>query len=322
MGAMRLRNPLFAPADSARKMEKALASPADAVILDLEDSVAEGQKAAAREVLRGMLPGVSRAGLIVRVNPVGTAHHLADLAAVVPGRPAAIMLPKCNGGGRAGGAGPAAFRTRGSRRPGGRRYPACCRSRRRRRPPCWRWGRWWERRGCAGLCFGAEDLAADLGTPPRLAGGAYPAATVAARGLLLLAAAACGVPAIDTPWPDPRDPEGLLARGAGGGGGRVRGQAVHPPDQIAPVAEVFTPDRMRLDWARLVVAGFAANPGAGVFSLDGRDDRPAASAARGAAAGPGRAGVCPGIATRALHSDTFRRLAGNTRPAISDGEDL
>ncbi len=274
MGAMRLRNPLFAPADSARKMEKALASPADAVILDLEDSVAEGQKAAAREVLRGMLPGVSRAGLIVRVNPVGTAHHLADLAAVVPGRPAAIMLPKCNGGGQLAVLDRqlSALEAAAGLADGGIRVlPIATET----AASVLALGTLVGAPRLAGLCFGAEDLAADLGTPPRLEGGAYPAATVAARGLLLLAAAACGVPALDTPWPDPRDPEGLWREARAAAADGFAGKLCIHPDQVGPVAEVFTPDRMRLDWARLVVAGFAANPGAGVFSLDGKMiDRP------------------------------------------------
>src|ERR1700688_1187008 len=95
--AMRLRSPLFAPGDSERKMTKAIASAADAVILDLEDSVA----APAKPTARAMVPEVVRAHpgreLIVRVNPRGTPWYLDDLAAVVPARPPAVMLPKCSG---------------------------------------------------------------------------------------------------------------------------------------------------------------------------------------------------------------------------------
>src|ERR1700749_897794 len=94
---MRLRSPLFAPGDSERKMTKAIASAADAVILDLEDSVA----APAKPTARAMVPAVVRVhpgrGLIVRVNPRGTSFYLAHLPAVVPARPAAVMLPKCSG---------------------------------------------------------------------------------------------------------------------------------------------------------------------------------------------------------------------------------
>ena len=99
---MRLRSPLFAPGDSARKAEKALAGPADAVILDLEDSVAPAAKDAARAQVAALLPtlsrpNLSRPGVVVRINPPGTPWYLADLAAIVRGRPAAVMLPKCAG---------------------------------------------------------------------------------------------------------------------------------------------------------------------------------------------------------------------------------
>ena len=95
---MRLRTPLFAPADSERKVAKALASPADAVILDLEDSVAPTAKDGARAATAALLASApNRPGVIVRVNPRDTAWYLLDLAAVAPGRPAAILLPKCTG---------------------------------------------------------------------------------------------------------------------------------------------------------------------------------------------------------------------------------
>ena len=92
---MRLRSPLFAPGDSDRKMTKAIASAADAVILDLEDSVAAPAKPTARAMVPDMVRAHPGRGLIVRVNPRGTPWYLDDLAAVVPARPAAVMLPKC-----------------------------------------------------------------------------------------------------------------------------------------------------------------------------------------------------------------------------------
>ncbi|GAN78528.1 aldolase/citrate lyase family protein [Acidisphaera rubrifaciens] len=95
---MKLRTPLFAPGDSPRKAEKAIASAADCVILDLEDSVAASGKDAARaqtvEIVRAQ--AAARA-LVVRVNPRDTPWYLHDLAAVVPAGPAALMLPKCAG---------------------------------------------------------------------------------------------------------------------------------------------------------------------------------------------------------------------------------
>ena len=96
---MKLRSLLFAPGDSPRKADKALASAADGVILDLEDSVAPDGKADAREAIAILLGQVSHPNVVVRVNPPSTPWYLDDLAAVVPGKPGAVMLPKCSGPG-------------------------------------------------------------------------------------------------------------------------------------------------------------------------------------------------------------------------------
>lgn len=97
---MRLRNPLFAPADSRRKVAKAYASTADAVTLDLEDSIAPSAKLAARKAVTDRLASdTGRPGIIVRVNSRDTEWHLPDLAVVVPRQPDAILLPKCTGPG-------------------------------------------------------------------------------------------------------------------------------------------------------------------------------------------------------------------------------
>lgn len=272
---LRLRSPLFAPGDSARKAEKAMASAADAVILDLEDSVAASAKEAARALTASLLPGLTRSGVIVRVNPPGTPWYLADLAAIVPGRPAAIMLPKC--------ASAAdllaidhhleALETAAGIAPGSigvlpivtetaasvLALPAMLGHSRR----------------VQAICFGAEDLSADLGISPRLPGGQYPAAVAQARALVLVAAAAAGIAAIDTPFPDPRNPEGLALEAATAAADGFTGKLCIHPDQIGPVNAAFTPAADRIAWAQAVVAGFAANPGSGVFTLDGKMiDRP------------------------------------------------
>src|SRR4051812_2681866 len=93
---MKLRTLLFAPADSERKITKALASSADAVILDLEDSVAASAKDAARAgAAKALASSSERPGLIVRINPRDTVWYLPDLVAVVPQAPVAVLLPKC-----------------------------------------------------------------------------------------------------------------------------------------------------------------------------------------------------------------------------------
>jgi citrate lyase subunit beta/citryl-CoA lyase len=93
------RSWLFAPGDSERKMEKATASAADIVLLDLEDAVAEGEKPKARSMVSAFLTANAkhRARLWVRINPLEGPHALGDLAAVVPACPGGIMLPKARG---------------------------------------------------------------------------------------------------------------------------------------------------------------------------------------------------------------------------------
>src|SRR5438093_9587510 len=93
------RSWLFAPGDSERKMEKATASAADIVVVDLEDAVTEGEKPKARSMVSAFLTANAkhRARLWVRINPIQGPHALADLAAVMPAAPAGIMFPKPRG---------------------------------------------------------------------------------------------------------------------------------------------------------------------------------------------------------------------------------
>jgi citrate lyase subunit beta/citryl-CoA lyase len=272
---MRLRSPLFAPGDSERKMMKAIASAADAVILDLEDSVA----APAKTVARTMVPEVVRAhssrGLIVRVNPRSTPWYLEDLAAVVPARPAAVMLPKCSGpedlavldhhlealeaaaGAPVGGIGVVAIvtETAGSVFNLGGYGSVASR--------------------LIAICFGAEDLSADLGISPRRPDGSYPAPVVLARAQTLVAAGALGVPAIDTPYPDHNDPSGLRREADAAAADGFSGKILIHPAQIDVVNAAFTPAPESVRWAERVDAAFTANPDAGVFALDGKMiDRP------------------------------------------------
>ena len=272
---MKLRSPLFAPGDSARKMEKALAGPADAVIIDLEDSVAAANKPTARHMAAEVLRGATRSGRIVRINPSGTEWYLADLAVIVPARPEAVMLPKCSSAAEllaldhhlealevAYGLGPGsigvlpiATETTASVLALPTMF-ACTRR-------------------LIGVCFGAEDLSADLGIAPRRADLTYPAPIAAARAQALLAAAAAGIPAIDTPFPDPRNPDGLVRESAEAAMDGFAGKLCIHPDQVAPVNAAFTPSAELLAWALRVVEGFTSNPESGVFLLDGKMiDRP------------------------------------------------
>jgi len=93
-----MRSFLFVPGDSQRKFENGSKTAADALILDLEDSIAPDEKAGARRTVRAMLDARNPSQKIyVRVNAFDTDMTLGDLAAVMPGRPDGIVLPKCAG---------------------------------------------------------------------------------------------------------------------------------------------------------------------------------------------------------------------------------
>lgn len=266
---MKLRAVLFAPGDSERKSAKALAGDADAVVLDLEDAVGIANKDAARATVAAVLRASTRPGLVVRVNARGTPWYLADLAAAVPGRPEAVMLPKCTGpddlraldhhlealeaaeGLPIGGIGVLALVTETAASMHALDY-----------------------RGVSGrlraMCFGSEDLSSDLGVVPRDGAGAYSAAIIHARGAMLLAAAAADVPALDTPFPDPRDPAGLEREARCAARDGFAGKLCIHPAQVEVVKAAFTPPPDRVRWAEAVRDAFAANPQAGVLALDGR----------------------------------------------------
>jgi citrate lyase subunit beta/citryl-CoA lyase len=285
---MQLRSPLFAPGDSARKMTKAIASAADAVILDLEDSVAAPAKPSARAMVPELVRAHRTCALIVRVNPPDTQWYLDDLAAVTPARPAAIMLPKCRGpedlarlnhhlealenaaGAAIGSIGVVAILTETA-------------------GAVFSLGAYAAAPRLVAVCFGAEDLAADLGIAPRRADATYPPPIALARAQLLVAAGALGVPAIDTPYPDHSDPVGLKREADAAAADGFTGKILIHPGQIDIVNAAFTPSPERLSWAERVDAAFAANPDAGVFALDGKMiDRPHWKLARRILAAAGR----------------------------------
>jgi citrate lyase subunit beta/citryl-CoA lyase len=272
---MRLRSPLFAPGDSERKMTKAIASAADAVILDLEDSVA----APAKPTARAMVPDVVRAHpgreLIVRVNPRHTPWYLEDLAAVVPARPAGVMLPKCCGPEDLGTLGHHldALEVAAGVPPGSIGVVAIVTETAGSVFALGDYGGVASR--LLAICFGAEDLSADLGISPRHPDGSYPASVVLARAQTLVAAGALSVPAIDTPYPDHSDPAGLRREADAAAADGFAGKILIHPAQIDIVNAAFTPSPERVRWAERVNAAFSANPDSGVFALDGKMiDRP------------------------------------------------
>lgn len=271
-----MRSLLFVPADSERKLARAPASGADALILDLEDSVVPQNRDRARTLARGFLaqPSDGRPRRYVRVNALQSGAALDDLAAVMPGRPDGVLLPKCV---------PAdlrildhylsAFEAAHGIAAGQTRVVAIATE----TPAAM-----FALGGYAGvsarleaITWGAEDLAACIGGDNRRADGVYDDVYRLARALCLLAAADAGVMAIDTIFTDFRDEAGLRTEcAAARRSGFAAKMAIHPA-QIAAINDAFSVSHEGLAWARKVVAAFAANPEAGTVALDGRMiDRP------------------------------------------------
>jgi citrate lyase subunit beta/citryl-CoA lyase len=280
---MKMRSWLFAPGDSDKKMAKALAGPADIVLLDLEDAVATEVKPLARTLVRDFLTANAddRARIWVRINPLDGPHTLDDLVAIMPGKPGGIMLPKVYGRadveqldhyltafeamhGMAQGSTPvivlatetaeAMFHTGDYK--GAPRVIA--------------------------LTWGAEDLADSIGASTnRNPDGSYSFTYELARSLTVLGAATAGVAAIETIQSDFRDLEGLRQRAEKVRREGFRGMLAIHPAQVDVINAAFTPSEEELAEAREIVAVFAANPGAGTIGWKGGMlDRPFLSRAQ------------------------------------------
>jgi citrate lyase subunit beta / citryl-CoA lyase len=269
-----MRSLLFVPADSPKKFAKGMTSGADALIIDLEDSVAPANKAQARQTALGFLKEAAAAPtrpyLVVRINGFGSGLTDADLDAIAPGRPDAIMLPKAEGGASVVHADaklavreaenglpdghvkiiPIATETAASLFVAGTYAGSSPR--------------------VAALTWGAEDLSAELGAETnRDAAGRYLDPYRLARTLCIAAAAAARVPAIDTVYIDFRDDAGFRSdcEAARRDGFSAR-MAIHP-SQIAIINEVFTPSADAVAQAQIIVDAFAANPGVGTLAIKG-----------------------------------------------------
>lgn len=265
---MRLRSLLFVPGDRPERFAKAAASGADAIILDLEDSVSPANKEAARAAVADYLAGEREVITLVRVNPLDGHMTAADVAAIAAARPDAIMLPKAEGAPaiaqldtilRSESAAvaslppilpiatetPAAIFTLGSYREVGARL--------------------------IGLTWGAEDLPAAIGAATsRETDGDYTDPYRVARALTLFAAHGAGVAAIDTVFPAISDADGLAAYAARARRDGFTGMMAIHPAQVAPINAAFTPSPDEVAHAQAIVDAFAANPGAGVLQLGGK----------------------------------------------------
>ena len=257
---MRLRSLLFVPGDRSDRMEKALGLGADALILDLEDSVATTRKKEAREAVVTFLARKDRPlPLLVRINPVDGPYATEDLAALREAHVDGLVLPKAEGAATVHALSnwtgapilpiatetPAALFELGSYREVADRL--------------------------LGLTWGAEDLPAAIGaTAAREADGRYAAPIEIVRSLALFAAHAAKVPAIETVYLNFRDLDGLAAYAARGARDGFTGMMAIHPDQIAVINRAFTPTGAEIASARAIVAAFAANPDAGVLAIDGK----------------------------------------------------
>jgi citrate lyase subunit beta/citryl-CoA lyase len=256
---MRLRSLLFVPGDRPDRMIKALGSGADALILDLEDSVAPARKAEAREAVVEFLHGERPIPVMVRINALGGPYANDDLVALREARADAIMLPKAEG---AASIHALASWTGLPILPIATETPAAI----------FVLGSYAEVRDrLLGLTWGAEDLPAAIGaTAAREADGRYTPPIETVRALALFAAHAAGIPAIETVYPDFRDLDGLEAYAVRGARDGFSGMMAIHPDQVPVINRVFTPTQAEIVAARAIVDAFAANPHSGVLAVDGR----------------------------------------------------
>jgi citrate lyase subunit beta/citryl-CoA lyase len=269
-----MRSLLFVPGDSARKLEKAIGSDADALIIDLEDSVAPSAKAEARAVTAGFLKEAvgltERPRLLVRVNALDTGLTDADLDAVMPAGPDGVVLPKTVGGPDVTHlAAKLAVREAEYGLPDGTTRILAIATETARGVFALGTLAGASHR-LMGVTWGGEDLSADLGAETnRGPDGRYTDPYRLARALALLAAAAAEADAVDSVYTSFRDMEGLAAEcRESRRDGFVAKMAIHPA-QVPVINEAFAPSPAEIAKARAIVDAFAANPGAGVVGIDG-----------------------------------------------------
>jgi len=259
------RSWLFVPADSEKKIMKALDSEADAIIFDLEDSVAPAMKPVARELLKN-IPKRSGGPLWwVRVNPLASEFHKDDMDVLGIADIHGIVLPKAESG---------ADVTQLSHRTGNVPIHAIVTetaaslfgllSYRQPASPL------------AAMSWGAEDLSAALGASSKYGESGELAFTYKlARSLCLAGAVAAGVQPVDGVFADFRDEEGLRSEAQAARAEGFTGKLAIHPAQVAVINAAFTPSADEVKHAEAVVAAFEAQPDAGVLSVDGKMvDRP------------------------------------------------
>jgi citrate lyase subunit beta / citryl-CoA lyase len=259
------RSWLFVPADSERKIAKALDSEADAIIFDLEDSVAPSQKAAAREILKKLPKRTGGPEWWVRINPIGSEFHKDDLHLIAVADIHGIVLPKAESG---------ADVTRLAHRTGNIPIHAIVTE-----TPASLFGLLSYRQPnspLAAMSWGAEDLSAALGAASKYdPDGELSFTYKLARSLCLAAAVAAGAQPVDGVFGDFRDEDGLRAESEAAAHEGFTGKLAIHPAQVPVINAAFSPSSNDVRHAEEIVAAFEAHPHAGVLSVGGRMvDRP------------------------------------------------
>lgn len=248
-----LRSVLYIPGSRHRALDKARGLATDAIIFDLEDAVAPGEKDAARALLADTLRegGFGRRMRIVRINGMDTEWGAADLDAIQAAKPDAVLIPKVNGPDDI-----AAIRTRTDL-------------------PIWAMmetaqgilnaAAIAQAPGIGGFVMGTNDLAKELGSRSR-------SAMQTALQHSLLAARAGGIPCIDGVYNAFKDDEGLRAECVEGRDWGMDGKTLIHPAQLAIANEIFAPSQAEIDLARRQMEAFEAAEasGEGVAVVDGR----------------------------------------------------
>ncbi|MBX3488307.1 CoA ester lyase [Parvibaculum sp.] len=261
-----MRSFLFVPADSEKKLAKGAGAGADALIVDLEDSVALSNKEAARKSAVAYLKTADRTGpkLVLRINALDTPFWEADLEAVVPAKPDMIVVPKTISG--------ACVKKVGDRidRLGGGDIGIGCVAT-ETAASLFTLGTYaGSHPRLAFLTWGAEDLAAALGARDNKdEQGNYTGPYRLARTLTLLGAVAAGVAPIDGIYKDFRDEAGLEAEARAAIRDGFTGKMAIHPAQVAIINAVFTPGEADLAHARAVIEAFEKAGDVGVVALDG-----------------------------------------------------
>jgi citrate lyase subunit beta/citryl-CoA lyase len=259
------RTRLYLPGNNPDLMLNAGLFGADEIILDLEDSVAPAEKDAARVLVRNTLLSVDfgEAEKLVRINPLDTDYGKADIEMIVPAGPDLLLIPKCNEAKdihdvealvaaleKKHGIGheilfmPLVETAKGVLNA----YEIATASKR-----------------VVAMCWGAEDLSADLGVERTKEG----RESFVARGLIVLAAKAAGVQPLDTVFSDVRDTAGLIESTKEAIALGFEGKGVIHPGQIETIHKVFAPTAERIEYAKKVVAAIesARAKGSGVAAL-------------------------------------------------------